>query len=282
MKLEILGSEETFYHRSPIAWIGTSSGFFDATVDFSGMSRLTFDIYNAMDYEVDIRFYVDTRLSVDTLENLTWTSEHYPYNIIQRITLSPGQWNHIEIPAEQMKGIDYDDKGPLTVYGEKTLKKVGAFCLMFDRGELHDKQQVFYLDNVRAYLKEAENDGVQQGLQTVSVSDHEKNAERDPGGFYFNTDAEDNLNYSNNWDKRYRAWNGGIYLNDELLEGVNLIKIGKTEYYVALGDVRKAIDGDKVRIDGVFGDSVTEVKFNSAVFEYSKSLGGWKMLDSEE
>lgn len=283
VKLEILGTEETFYHRSPIAWIGTSSGFFDATVDFTGMSRLTFDIYNAMDYEVDIRFYVDTRLSVDTLENLTWVSEHYPYNIVNRITLTPGKWNHIEIPADQMKSISYDEEGkPITAYGEKTLKTVGAFCLMFDRGELHDQQQVFYLDNIRAYLKDADNDGVQKELPKVVISDHEKNAERDPGGFYLNTDVEDNLNYSNNWDKRYRFWEGGVYLNDELLDSVTLIKVGKQEYYVALGDAKKAEDGDKVRIDGVLGDAVTKVKFESAVFEYSKAAGGWKMLDSKE
>ena len=152
---------------------------------------------------------------------------------------------------------------------------------MFDRGELHDKQQVFYLDNVRAYLKDGASDGVQE-MQTVTISDHEKNEKRDPGGFYFNTDAEDNLNYSDEWNKRYRPHEGGVYLNDELLEGVNLIKIEKTVYYVALGDVQKAEDGDIVRIDGVFGDSVTKVKFKSATFEYSKLLDGWKMLDSEE
>ena len=36
---------------------------------------------------------------------------------------------------------------------EEALKEVGAFDILFDRGETHDVQQVYYIDNVRAYLK---------------------------------------------------------------------------------------------------------------------------------
>lgn len=156
-KLEILGVEETFHERNPMMRIATNSGFFNATVDFTELSRLTFDIYNAMDYSVDIRFFVSNSVNpVFAYEDTLLTMEHYEYCITKRITLEPGQWNHIEVPAEEMKGIRYDG-GTHLVNGAEALDVVGAFCLMFDRGELHEEQQVYYIDNVRAYLKESGN-----------------------------------------------------------------------------------------------------------------------------
>lgn len=157
-KLEILGVEETFHERNPMLRIATNSGFFNATVDFSDLSRLTFDIYNAMDYSADIRFFVSNSVNpVFAHEDTLLTMEHYEYCITKRIALEPGQWNHIEIPAEEMKGIRYDG-GTHLVNGAEALDVVGAFCLMFDRGELHEEQQVYYIDNVRAYLKEGGSD----------------------------------------------------------------------------------------------------------------------------
>lgn len=156
-KLEILGTEQTLTTRNPILRIATNSGFFNATTDFSDLSRLTFDLYNDMDYEVVIRFYVADKISPDfTNEDTLLTSEHYEFCITQRITLQPKQWNHVEISADTMAAIEYPRSGPVNVYGAEALDIVGAFCIMFDRGELHEQQQVYYIDNVRAYLKGSE------------------------------------------------------------------------------------------------------------------------------
>ena len=55
-KLEIVGTEQTWRARNPIMRIATTTAFFNETTNFSDMSKLTFEIYNAMDYEGTIRF----------------------------------------------------------------------------------------------------------------------------------------------------------------------------------------------------------------------------------
>ena len=155
VKLEILGTEETWNQRKPAMRISTTSGFFNQTTDFSDMSRLTFDIYNAQDYEASIRFFVDDKIDPrSTFEDRVQTNANYEYNIIQIIDLKPNSWNHIEIDAEDMKLVQYDKEGKAyNIYGAEALAAVGGFCIQFDRGELHEEQEVFYFDNVRAYLK---------------------------------------------------------------------------------------------------------------------------------
>lgn len=156
LKLEIQGTEETFGKLSPIMRMATTGDFFNETTNFTNLSKFTFDIYNAMDYEVTIRFYVDSQVSpIHTREDLILTNDNCEYSIVTRIELEPNQWNHIEIPAEQIKSLKYDvNQLPYAAYGAENLDTVGAFCLMFDRGELHEHTQVFYVDNVRAYLEE--------------------------------------------------------------------------------------------------------------------------------
>ena len=153
-KLEILGTEQTWRQRNPILRLATTSAFFNETTNFTDLSRLTFDIYNAMDYEVTIRFYVDVKVDPQwTIEDQHQTNDNYEYCITNKIVLEPNQWNHVEIQAEDMKIVKNDaDQKPYLAYGEEALEMVGAFCLMFDRGELHEEQQVYYIDNVRAYL----------------------------------------------------------------------------------------------------------------------------------
>lgn len=153
-KLEILGTEQTWRQRSPILRLATTSAFFNETTNFTDLSRLTFDIYNDMDYEVTIRFYVDVKVDPQwTIEDQHQTNDNYEYCITNKIVLEPKQWNHVEIQAEDMKIVKNDaDQKPYLAYGEEALEMVGAFCLMFDRGELHEEQQVYYIDNVRAYL----------------------------------------------------------------------------------------------------------------------------------
>lgn len=155
VKMEILGTESSWRMRRPTMRISTNNGFFDATADFSDMSKLTFDIYNAQDYEASIRFYIDTDISQG--HQMIWSifvNSDYGYNIVNIIDLKPNSWNHIEIPAESIRIVNYDANGkPYFVYGEEALKEVGGFNIEFDRGEVHEEQEVFYFDNVRAYLK---------------------------------------------------------------------------------------------------------------------------------
>ena len=38
-------------------------------------------------------------------------------------------------------------------YGADALEAVGGFHITFDRGELHEHPQQFYIDNIRAYIQ---------------------------------------------------------------------------------------------------------------------------------
>lgn len=154
VKLEIQGNEETWHQHNPYMRFSTNGGFFNLTTDFSHMTKFTFDIYNGQDYEVTIRFYPDTNVNPrSTLADRVVVDDNYEYNIINTITLEPNAWNHVEIPAEEMKILMYDTEGQAyNVYGAEALKTVGGFHIMFDRGELHEKPQIYYFDNVRAYV----------------------------------------------------------------------------------------------------------------------------------
>lgn len=155
VKLEILGTEETHRHRRPTMRFATCTGFFDETTDFSNVSKITFDIYNAQDYEASIRFYIDKSIgtSYTHLQSLNVNTD-YKWNVVNIIDLEPNSWNHIEILAEDIRTLQYDEKSnPYYVYGEEALGTVGGINIEFDRGEIHEEQEVFYFDNLRAYLK---------------------------------------------------------------------------------------------------------------------------------
>lgn len=154
VRLDILGTETSWFVRRPAVRFSTTNGFFNITYDFSNMSKFTFDIYNAQEHEVTIRFYKDGAVNtVSTMENRATTHDNYEYSIVTKVDLAPKQWNHVEINAADIKGIAYDvNEKPYQVYGAEALKTVGGFNLLFERSEATEEEQVFYLDNVRAYM----------------------------------------------------------------------------------------------------------------------------------
>ena len=166
-KLEIQGTSTQWGARWPQMRISTATDFFDLTEDFSNMTKFTFDIYSDMDYEVTMRFAVDDRVGSSR------KNYHFSYlqidenrwdNVTNKITLQPKQWNHVEISVDEIKVM----KDYVMTYGSDALSQVGAFVLIFDRGEVHDTKQVYYIDNIRAYfdgepiIKEGEDIEVQQ------------------------------------------------------------------------------------------------------------------------
>lgn len=155
VKLEILGTEESWRLRRPTMRFYNGNGFFNETTDFSNLSKISFDIYNAQDYEASIRFYVDSLIkrTENQLLNI-FTNTDYKFNVVNVIDLKPNSWNHIEIDANDIRAVKYDGQAkPYFVYGEEALKVVGGFNIEFDRGEIHEEAEVFYFDNLRAYLK---------------------------------------------------------------------------------------------------------------------------------
>lgn len=131
----------------------TVSKIFDLTTDFSNMDRLAFDIYNCQDYEAQIRICMSAGINPRfTYPDLTFTNANNPNTTVHIVELTPG-WNHVEVPAELFTTQSYDSNAKLVMLsGADALAAVGAFCIFFDRGELHEIPEEFYLDNVRAYL----------------------------------------------------------------------------------------------------------------------------------
>lgn len=155
VKLEILGTEESWRQRRPTMRFFNGNGFFNATTDFSNMSKISFDIYNAQDYEASIRFYIDSSIKRTNSQLLNiFTNTDYKYNTVNVIDLKPNSWNHIEIPAEDIRAVKYDEQAKAYfVYGSEALEVVGGFNIEFDRGEIHEETEIFYFDNLRAYMK---------------------------------------------------------------------------------------------------------------------------------
>ena len=153
--ITISGNESSWLKRRPNLRISTTTGFFNYTTDFSDMEYLALDIYNCQDYEVEIRFYVNPSIDANnTMEDRYATHPNNPYNIVYSVLLQPQQWNNLKIPAEEFKQVAYDDNGARYMkYGADALEAVGGFHITFDRGELHENPQQFYIDNVRAYVK---------------------------------------------------------------------------------------------------------------------------------
>ena len=149
IKMEVLGNEQAWGAKRPFMFISTDRGFFNETQDFSNMTKFTFDIYNDQEEERIVRFYWTYGVSesytgydwVYLNDDMTWQPQ------TRSITLKPKQWNHIEITADQMLAIKPGN-------GPEVLGEIGAFCLMFDRYEVYEEIQVFYLDNMRIYIEE--------------------------------------------------------------------------------------------------------------------------------
>ena len=153
--ITISGNESSWMKRRPNLRISTTTAFFNYTTDFSDMEFLSLDIYNCQDYEVEIRFYMNPQIDANnTMEDRYATHPNNPYNIVYSVYLQPQQWNKLKIPAEEFKQVAYDNNGVRYMkYGADALEAVGGFHITFDRGELHENPQEFYIDNVRAYIK---------------------------------------------------------------------------------------------------------------------------------
>lgn len=153
--ITISGNESSWMKRRPNLRISTTTGYFNYTTDFSDMEYLALDIYNCQDYPVEIRFYVNPSIDANNImEDRYATHPNNPYNIVYSVMLQPQQWNNLKIPAEEFKLVAYDDNGVRYMkYGAEALEAVGGFHITFDRGELHENPQEFYMDNVRAYIK---------------------------------------------------------------------------------------------------------------------------------
>lgn len=153
--IHITVSGATDFQRKfkPYLRFSTVGELFNLTTDFSNMDRLTFDIYNCQDYDAQIRVWMSADINPRfTYPDLTFTNANNPNTIVHIVELTPG-WNHIEVPAEVFKTPSYDSNAKLVMLsGSEALAAVGAFCIYFDRGELHEIPEEFYLDNVRAYL----------------------------------------------------------------------------------------------------------------------------------
>lgn len=121
---------------------------------------------------------------------------------------------------------------------------------------------------------------------TVTILDHAYNANgvsATAGGFHFEVTPQDTLAYDSvGWTTRYLAVKGGVYANEVLKENVQLIKTAANRYYVNLSEAGVGINtGDKVTIDGIFGDGTTYVKYQSATFEYLGS-NKWQLMGEDE
>ena len=93
--------------------------------DFSDVDMLEVDFYNAMDYDVNVRF----------TNNIAYMAQNAA---VETYTLSPGA-NHIKIDFtafKQMAG---------TTLFERLI-------FVFDRGELFPEDRVIYTDNFRAHI----------------------------------------------------------------------------------------------------------------------------------
>ena len=137
----------------PYLRLSTVGEMFNLTTDFSNMDRLTFDIYNCQDYESQVRVWMSSAINPQmAYPDFTFVNANNPNTVVYIVDLAPG-WNHVEVPAEAFKTPTYDSSGSLVMLsGSDALAEVGAFFFSFDRGELHEIPEEFYLDNIRAYI----------------------------------------------------------------------------------------------------------------------------------
>ena len=123
VRLEIAGTEFETGTTNPYIGFYTNSRYFQKS-DFSDCDYLEIDIFNAQDEDATIMF----------------STYHFVPNYPDKqltIVLQPG-WNDVIIDASKIWQIE----------------KVEEFMFVFDRGELHEERQVFYMDNFRAHKKE--------------------------------------------------------------------------------------------------------------------------------
>ena len=129
--------------------MATDTAFFNATTDFSNLSKVTFDVYNAQDEGRTVQFYLNRFMRTATSDgtwNYAWEDiwhDDNQYSTSFRFDLNPNGWTHIEITAQ-----DFANKL------QPDLSQVDGFYVEFEDGRLYDTDQTYYLDNVRVYIEE--------------------------------------------------------------------------------------------------------------------------------
>ncbi len=122
MKMEIIGRGESLKKLDPIITIFTSQDYFQK-FNFSDCDYLEVDFYNAMNYDIPVRF---------SNTNLYYSQ----YSTILTYNLKPGP-NHIQINLSEFSTNDFT-----------------TFNFIFSRGENYSSKRTIYMDNFRAHYKE--------------------------------------------------------------------------------------------------------------------------------
>lgn len=129
--------------------MATDTAFFNETTDFSNLTKVSFDVYNAQDESRSVRFYLNRYMRTATSDgtwNYAWEDiwhDDNQYSTSFRFDLEPGTWTHIEITAAEFANKRQSD-----------LSQVDGFYVEFEDGRLYDSDQTYYLDNVRVYIEE--------------------------------------------------------------------------------------------------------------------------------
>lgn len=129
--------------------MATDTAFFNETTDFSNLTKVSFDVYNAQNEGRAVRFYLNRFMRTATSDgtwNYAWEDiwhDDNQYSTSFRFELEPNAWTHIEITAQEFASKLQPD-----------LSQVDGFYVEFEDGRLYDTDQIYYLDNVRVYISE--------------------------------------------------------------------------------------------------------------------------------
>ena len=132
IKAEVLGREALWgKQQDPYLGFKTNGTFFQK-IDFTDCDYFLADIYNPLDYDLEIYWYASGNKYDQTI---AW---RYPF------TVKPGM-NNVQIPVDVSI---LAAAPPADLY-----QNVGDFGFVFKRGDEFLKEQVVYIDNVRARKK---------------------------------------------------------------------------------------------------------------------------------
>ena len=132
IKVEVLG-REALWGVSQFPYLGfKTNGTFFQKIDFTDCDFFLADIYNPMDYNIDMYWYASSNKYEQTIH---WRT---PF------TVTPGM-NHVQIPVDTSI---LAAAPPADLY-----KNVGDLGFVFQRGDIFTKDQVVYIDNLRARKK---------------------------------------------------------------------------------------------------------------------------------
>ena len=129
--------------------MATDTAFFNETTDFSNLTKVSFDVYNAQDEVRSVRFYLNRFMRTATSDgtwNYAWEDiwhDDNQYGTSFRFDMEPNAWTHIEITVQDFAGKLQED-----------LSQIDGFYVEFEDGRLFDTDQIYYLDNVRVYIGE--------------------------------------------------------------------------------------------------------------------------------